>query len=546
MGKTFKLMYVVSAMIFFVAALCFFLEKNDFLGEVIDAKIVKTKMKNEAYFENSLFKTESQGRSKFRRMELSSLISDKEFGKEVFKFEIIKEKKSLVDKELNSSKILFAITSLFMITAAILIVVFKRVYILVMLEITAVMMVLYYNKLLKIAVNNIGLEKKVYEMWGVAESIQHLLLFGLVLFTAAAFIISLINKENRDSLKVKENISLMKKSIKINLHEIKKYKFAYYMLTPAIIVVILIIIYPFLYNFRIAFSNLNLKRFVSFIQGDKLYFTGIANFVEIFTDPSFWMVLGRTVIWTTFNIVFHVLGGVTLAILLNREMKMRPVYQTLLILPWAIPQFIAVLVWKGMYNSDYGAVNVILSRVLNSVDPGIMQSVLNAVPALGKIIKVTAVNNIEATTVVIPWLTDPIWAFTGAVITNIWLGIPFMMMIALGGLQSIPETFYEAAEIDGASAWQKIRHITIPQLKPVMTPAIIMGIVWTFNNLNVIYLLTTDSLTGKVDILVTFVYKAAFNLYRYGYAAAFSVIIFVILMVFSVIMIKTTKAEEGV
>ncbi len=198
-----------------------------------------------------------------------------------------------------------------------------------------------------------------------------------------------------------------------------------------------------------------------------------------------------------------------------------------------------------MYNSDYGAVNVILSRVVNKIDPGIIKSTIESIPMLGKILKVAVVNNVEATSVVIPWLTDPVWAFTGAIITNIWLGIPFMMMIALGGLQSIPETFYEAAEIDGASAWQKIRHITIPQLKPVMTPAIIMGIVWTFNNLNVIYLLTTDSLTGKVDILVTFVYKAAFNLYRYGYAAAFSVIIFVILMVFSVIMIKTTKAEEG-
>jgi arabinogalactan oligomer / maltooligosaccharide transport system permease protein len=546
MGKTFKLMYAISAMIFLGASICFFLEKNDFLGEVIDAKIVKTKMKNEPYFENSLFKTDSQGRSKFRRMDLSSLVSDKKLGKEVFKFEVIKHKKELVDKELRSSKIIFGAISIFMVIAAVIIIVFKRFYILLILEILSACMIIYYDKLLKTAVNNLGLEKKVYEMWGVAESIQHFAIFGLILFTITAFIITLIKKEKEDYRNVKDNIASMKKSIKINLHEIKKYKFAYYMLTPAIVVVILIIIYPFLYNFRISFSNLNLKRFISFIQGDKLYFTGMANFVEIFTDPSFWKVLGRTVIWTICNIVFHVLGGVTLAILLNRDMKMRPIYQTLLILPWAIPQFIAVLVWKGMYNSDYGAVNVILGRVVNSIDQGVVKSVIDAVPSLGKILKISIVDNIEVTSVVIPWLTDPIWAFTGAIITNIWLGIPFMMMIALGGLQSIPETFYEAAEIDGASAWQKIRHITIPQLKPVMTPAIIMGIVWTFNNLNVIYLLTTDSLTGKVDILVTFVYKAAFNLYRYGYAAAFSVIIFVILMVFSVIMIKTTKAEEGV
>lgn len=546
MGKTFKLIYIIASIAFLLAAVCFFLEKNDFLGEVIDVKIVKTKIKQDPYFENSLFKTDSQGKSRFRRMDLSSLVSDKRLGKEVFKFEIIKEKQAMVDKSLSNSKILFAVITIFMLIAAIAIMVFKRFYILAILEALSVILLIYYDKLLAQGVRGIGLDKKIYEMWGVAESIQHLAIFGLILFTIISFVVAKIKKESSSFLNIAENVVSMKKNIKINLHEINKHRFAYYMLAPAIIVVILIIVYPFLYNFRISFSNLNLKRFVSFVQGDKLYFTGMANFVEIFMDKSFWMVLGRTVIWTFCNIIFHVLGGVTLAILLNREMKLRPVYQTLLILPWAIPQFIAVLVWKGMYNSDYGAVNVILSKVVNTIDPGIIKSIIDTVPVFGKILKVAVSNNIEATAVVIPWLTDPVWAFTGAIITNIWLGIPFMMMIALGGLQSIPETFYEAADIDGATAWQKIRHITIPQLKPVMTPAIVMGIVWTFNNLNVIYLLTTDSLTGKVDILVTFVYKAAFNLYRYGYAAAFSTIIFAILMVFSVIMIKTTKAEEGV
>lgn len=112
-----------------------------------------------------------------------------------------------------------------------------------------------------------------------------------------------------------------------------------------------------------------------------------------------------------------------------------------------------------------------------------------------------------------------------------------MMMIALGGLQSIDPNFYEAAEIDGASNWQQIKHITLPLLKPVMAPAVILGVVWTFNNLRVIYLLTQNTLTNKIDILVTHVYRSAFEFYKYGYAAAFSVIIFIILFIWAITFI---------
>jgi arabinogalactan oligomer/maltooligosaccharide transport system permease protein len=134
----------------------------------------------------------------------------------------------------------------------------------------------------------------------------------------------------------------------------------------------------------------------------------------------------------------------------------------------------------------------------------------------------------------VAWLSQANTGFSAALIVNIWLGIPFMMMIALGGLQSIDPTFYEAAEIDGASNWQQVKHVTLPLLKPVMLPAVILGVVWTFNNIRVIYLLTQNTLTNKIDILVTHVYRSAFEFYRYGYAAAFSLIIFVILLVWAI------------
>lgn len=281
----------------------------------------------------------------------------------------------------------------------------------------------------------------------------------------------------------------------------REHKFSYMMLLPAFIVVLFVVIYPFFYNFRLAFSNLNMYNMRQFIQNDELTYVGIQNFIQIIQESSFWIILLRTVAWTVINVVAHVGFGIFYAIILDRDLMFKSIYRTLLVIPWAIPQYIVVLIWKGMFNYRYGAVNLLLRKV--------------GVPGVA-------------------WLSQAGTGFSAAMIVNIWLGIPFMMMIALGGLQSIDPNFYEAAEIDGASNWQQIKHITLPLLKPVMLPAVILGVVWTFNNLRVIYLLTQNTLTNKIDILVTHVYRSAFEFYRYGYAAAFSLIIFVILLVWAI------------
>jgi len=165
-----------------------------------------------------------------------------------------------------------------------------------------------------------------------------------------------------------------------------------------------------------------------------------------------------------------------------------------------------------MFTQEYGAINLLLSKF--------------GVPT-------------------ITWLSDPTLVFIACIITNVWLGVPFMMMIALGGLQSIPHELYEAARIDGAGRWEQFKQITIPMLKPVMIPAITLGIVWTFNNLNVMWLISNGGEPAdSTHILVTYVYRAAFNLYRYGYAAAFSMIIFIILAIFSITFMNRSKVAE--
>ncbi len=290
--------------------------------------------------------------------------------------------------------------------------------------------------------------------------------------------------------------------------QVKVNRLAYLYTTPAFILMGMMIVYPFLFNIVISFSNMNLTHFRDW------HLSGLANYLQVLSDSSFWYYFFKTVLWTVLNVVFHVGIGVSLALLLNKDIKGKSVFRTLLILPWAVPQYITALTWRGMFNSEYGAVNLLLSQGFG---------------------------------ITVPWLTTEWGAFAACLITNIWLGFPFMMIIALGGLQSIPDELYEAADIDGSTWWHKLRHITIPLLKPVMVPAITLGVIWTFNNFNVVWLVSNGGEpSDKTHILVSWIYKSAFTYFRMGYAAAFSMVLFAILLIFSWNFIKKTRATEAV
>ncbi len=278
--------------------------------------------------------------------------------------------------------------------------------------------------------------------------------------------------------------------------------------SPAFIIMGMVVVYPFVYNIFVSFSNMSLSHFRDW----KL--TGAGNYLLVITDQTFWYFLFKTILWTGLNVFFHVTIGVFLALILNKDIKGRTFFRTLLILPWAVPQYITALTWRGMFNAEYGAVNLFLEKFLG---------------------------------LQIPWLSTEWGAFSACLITNIWLGFPFMMIVALGALQSISDSYYEAAEIEGASSWQKFRNITVPLLKPVMVPAIILGTIWTFNNFNVVWLVSNGGEpSDTTHILVSWVYKAAFTYFRLGYAAAFSMIIFILLFIFSWRFIRRTQATENV
>jgi len=283
----------------------------------------------------------------------------------------------------------------------------------------------------------------------------------------------------------------------------------FFFLAPATMVLILVVAYPLIYEIMISFKNVTLFN----LKSQNYPWIGLDNYKNILADSLFYSTLIRTIIWTVINVFFHVSIGLFLAILLNRKLPGKAFIRVLLILPWAVPQYIAAVTWKGMYNVEYGSVNIILTHIFGNA-------------------------------AAIPWLSIPSWTFVACIITNIWLGIPFMMMISLGGLSSIPDELYEAADLDGATGFQKFKSITLPLLKPVLTPAIVLGTVWTFNMINVVYIITSGSASDESQILITMVFKRAFQYFRYGQSAALSVIIFLVLLAFSTVFIRTQKSED--
>jgi len=289
----------------------------------------------------------------------------------------------------------------------------------------------------------------------------------------------------------------------------KKNKLAYLLIAPSLAVIFFTIVYPFFYNVVLSFSNMSLRNFQDW------QVVGFQNYEQVFSEPKFFLVLLKTVIWTVVCVFFHVVLGLLLAVTLNGPVRGKSIYRVILILPWAIPAYITALTWRGMFDYEYGAVNLLANQYLG----------------------IAPIN----------WLSDATNAFIACIIANIWLGFPFMMVIALGGMQGISRELYEAARIDRVPRWKQFWHITLPMLKPVLVPAITLGTIWTFNNLNVIWLVSNGGEpSDKTHILVSYVYKAVFNLYQYGFGAALSLVIFAMLLVFSLLFLWRTKATEGV
>jgi arabinogalactan oligomer/maltooligosaccharide transport system permease protein len=321
---------------------------------------------------------------------------------------------------------------------------------------------------------------------------------------------------------------------------------AWLYIAPAGLLMLVISFFPQIFQVWMAFTDFRIKnlRFSLFSPASWSKFApaytepfGLGNFIKILTNHlaienyDFWRLLGFNITWTVVNVIFHVSLGVLIAITLNsKNLIGRRIYRALFVLPWAVPGYITALTWRNMFDQNFGAINFLIAN-LNT--------------ALGSNLN-THIRWIDETAVPIGgWLSFLPLAFYALLAANIWLGWPFMTVVCTGALQSIPADLYEAASIDGANGWQKFWSITVPMIRPAMVPAIMLGTIWTFNNFNVIYFISKGAPFGRTEILVTQAFKLVFEQRLYGVAAAFSMIVFFILLILTLMQNRVTRATEA-
>jgi arabinogalactan oligomer/maltooligosaccharide transport system permease protein len=289
-------------------------------------------------------------------------------------------------------------------------------------------------------------------------------------------------------------------------------------LAPTMAGLLLINIFPIIYTFYISLTNRNGPS--RFAEGS-YQVTGFQNYTRLLGQTDFYIVLGRTALYAVACVFLFFVVGLTFALILNNPViRWRALWRTLLILPWAVPYWITALIWKFMFHGQYGPINQSLRLI--GIDPP-------------------------------DWLLNGATAFIAITIVNVWLSFPFFMLILLGGLQSIPNDMYEAADLDGAGWWQKLFTITLPLLRPVAVPAVILSLITTLKIFETIFLMTGGGPVvrlgqpGATELLLVWAYNQGFQgSQRFGLVGAFSIVVFLILLGVTLLYTRATNATKAV
>ncbi len=272
----------------------------------------------------------------------------------------------------------------------------------------------------------------------------------------------------------------------------------YAYLAPSLIFVGLIILVPLVVGISYSFYAMKLI-------GPRPEFVGFANFAALWSDRVFWIALENTLVWTFGSLFFQFTLGLGLALLLNTDFAGKKLFQALVFLPWAVPTFLSALTWAWLFNPTIGPL------------PHWMY-------ALGLISEPYSI------------LGDPDLAIWGPIAANVWFGVPFFAITLLAALQSIPSELYEAAEIDGASAWQSFTKITLPFLGPMIAITIMLRTIWIANFADLIFIMTSGGPANSTQILSTYIFTTAFRKLDFGYASTIAVSLLLMLFVYAVVV----------
>lgn len=270
----------------------------------------------------------------------------------------------------------------------------------------------------------------------------------------------------------------------------------YYLILPSVILLIVFFLVPIVGAIRLTFTSANI------LTLGHAPFVGLKNYVDFLAGGSFFMVLRSTVLYVIFGVSLTFILGLMAALLMNREFWGKGLARTLLILPWAVPQVVLVIIWRWMLNPHYGIVNYFL-HLFGAVPPDFS------------------------------WFSSPSFAMAGILSATVWKQYPLSMLILLAGLQTIPLDLYDASSVDGATGFQKFRFITLPGLRYMSSVLLLLLTIWHFGNFVIIWLMTGGGPADQTATLTIFTYLNAFRFGKFGYGAAIGVFILLCCLIFA-------------
>ncbi|GIO61865.1 sugar ABC transporter permease [Paenibacillus cineris] len=340
-----------------------------------------------------------------------------------------------------------------------------------------------------------------------------------LLFLLIFIVVYVMNVRDAYHTAIKRENGQIPNSFAKSIKFVMDYKFAQAFLTLPALGILFFTIMPILFMIMLAFTNYSAPNHIPPAKlVDWVGFQTFKDLVSLKTwSHTFFGVLTWTIIWAVLSTATTYLGGLLVALLINQQgIKFKGMWRTILVIPYAIPQLISLLVMRNMFNGQFGPINQYLGYF-----------------GLGGL----------------PWLTDPFWAKVTVILVNMWVGIPVSMILIMGVLTTIPKDMYEAAEVDGASAYQKFRIVTLPMILFSTAPTLIMQFAGNINNFNMIFLLTNGNpvvgdyqYAGATDLLVTWLYKLTLDQNKYNMASAVGIIIFLIIAIFSIYNYRRTKS----
>jgi multiple sugar transport system permease protein len=284
----------------------------------------------------------------------------------------------------------------------------------------------------------------------------------------------------------------------------------YLFLLPALVYISVTMLYPIFYNVRMSLEDVNVRTF----RANNPPFVGLDNYRTLLENPDFRHAVWLSLIFTVGSLVFQFSIGFALALFFNRPFPGNGLFRALMLLAWMLPTVVSGSVFRWMLDGDFGIVNYAL-RELSLIDR----------------------NHY--------WLIDPDTALAGTILANIWVGIPFNMVLLLAGLQNIPTSLYEAASVDGANAWQRFWSLTLPMMRPVSLSVLLLGIIYTFKVFDLVYVMTGGGPVDATTVLPIETYQLSFQFFRFGEGAAAATMLLVALIGVALAYLFWTRREEA-